>query len=91
MTAPISEVIRESRIVDTKVAKDIDIAEKSDSESEEDSDEEDLNVLLPSKPNHVEFGKSTVKVEDLDVLKKLGYIGQNDDTVIRFAGDDIIP
>ncbi|KAL5654340.1 hypothetical protein ACJX0J_033659, partial [Zea mays] len=36
-------------------------------------DEEDDGILSPSKPSHIEFGKST----------KLGYFGKNDDELIR--------
>jgi hypothetical protein len=46
--------------------------------------------LSPSKPSHVEFGKSTVKAEDLVLMKKLGYFGKNDDGLIRFVGDEVI-
>lgn len=82
--------MRESGIVEPKVLEDIDIAEKNDSEAEADSDEEDPNILCPRKPSHVEFGKSTIKAKDLDVLKMLEYIGQKDDGAIRFTGDEII-
>jgi hypothetical protein len=46
--------------------------------------------LSPSKPSHIEFGKSTVKAEDLVLMKKLGYFGKNDDGLVRFAGDEVI-
>lgn len=48
-------------------------------------------MLRPNKPNHVKFGQSTVKHEDLDVFKRFGYIGEKEDAMIRFAGDEIIP
>jgi hypothetical protein len=32
-----------------------------------------------------------VKVEDLVLMKKLGYFGKNDDELLRFAGDKIVP
>ena len=54
-------------------------------------DEEDDGILSPSKPGHIEFGRSTVKPEDLVLMKKLGYFGRNDDNLIRFAGEEIIP
>jgi hypothetical protein len=47
--------------------------------------------LSPSKPSHIEFGKSTVKAEDLVLMKKLRYFGKNDDELIRFAGDEVVP
>jgi hypothetical protein len=31
-----------------------------------------------------------VKTEDLIVMKKLGYFGENDDELVRFAGEEII-
>jgi hypothetical protein len=46
---------------------------ESDRESEEDD-----SILCPTKPSHIEFGKSTVKAEDLVVMKKLGYFREND-------------
>jgi hypothetical protein len=46
------------------------VVDRSDDETEEDN-----NILSPSKPSHVEFGKSTVSEEDLVMVKKLGYFG----------------
>jgi hypothetical protein len=53
--------------------------------------EEDDSILCPTKPSHVEFGKSTVKAEDLVVMKKLGYFGENDNELICFSREEIIP
>jgi hypothetical protein len=53
-------------------------------------DEEDDGILSPSKPSHIEFGKSTVKAEDLVLMKKLGYFGKDGDGLVRFAGDEVI-
>ena len=53
---------------------------ESDNESEEDD-----SIMCPTKPSHVEFGKSIVKAEDLVVMKKLGYFGENDNELIHFA------
>jgi hypothetical protein len=58
----------------------------SDSESEEDN-----NILSPTKPSHIEFGRSTVTPGDLVVMKKLGYFGENDDELVRFAKEEVIP
>lgn len=96
-TAPISEVMRESGIIESKDGEEADVVGKSDSEAEADNDvdtdndEEDFSILHPNKPSHIVFGKSTVKSEDLNMLKRLGYIGQKDDNKIRFAGDEVIP
>jgi hypothetical protein len=62
----------------------------TEAESDNESEEDDRN-LCPTKPSHVELGKSTVKAEDLVVMKKLGYFGENDDELVRFAGEEIIP
>jgi hypothetical protein len=58
----------------------------SDRESEEDN-----SILSPTKPSHIEFGRSTVTVGDLVVMKKLGYFGENDDELIRFAKEEVVP
>jgi hypothetical protein len=58
---------------------------ESDNKSEEDS-----IILSSTKPSHIEFGKSTVTVEDLVVMKKLGYFGEDGDGLIHFAGEEVI-
>jgi hypothetical protein len=60
---------------------------KADSENES---EDDDNILSPSKPSHIEFGKSTVKADDLILMKKLGYFGDNNDGLVRFAREEVI-
>jgi hypothetical protein len=54
-------------------------------------DEDEVGILSPSKPSHIEFGRSTVKTEDLVLMKKLGYFGEKDDELVRFAGEEVIP
>jgi hypothetical protein len=67
-------------------------AEQAVAEVESDKEsEEDDSILCSTKPSHVEFGKSIVKAEDLVVMKKMGYFGENDDELIRFAREEIIP
>jgi hypothetical protein len=95
-TASISEMMRRSGLVvqegvivegtSTIEAEQVVTDVESDNESEDDD-----SILCPTKPSHVEFGKSTVKAEDLIVMKKLGYFGENDDELVRFAGEEIIP
>lgn len=86
--AQISEVMKAS--VEQKVTEREDTPVESASNAEEDRVEEDDSVLRPTKPSHTEFGESTVKPEDLDVLKRLEYFGGNEDDMIRFAGDKTI-
>jgi hypothetical protein len=95
-TAPISEVLRRSGLVvqegeDAIPKKDDVIVEAKHIIAEAASDdEEDDDILSPSKPSHIEFGKSTVKAEDLVLMKKLGYFEKKVDESIRFAGDEIV-
>jgi hypothetical protein len=59
---------------------------ESDNESEDDD-----SILCPTKPSHVEFGRSIVKADDLVLMKKLGYFGDNDDELVRFVREETIP
>ena len=77
-TAPISEVMRRSGLivsegtvaeVGTAKAEQAVVEDKSDDEVEEDN-----SILSPTKPSHIEFGKSTITAEDLIVMKKLGTL-----------------
>jgi hypothetical protein len=95
-TAPISEVMRQSGLIvqEGATAEGTSNAEAKQAMTEVESDnesEEDDSILCPTKHSHVEFGKSTVRAEDLVVMKKLGYFGENEDELIRFAGKGVIP
>jgi hypothetical protein len=95
-TAPISEMMRRFGLVvqEGAIAEGTSNAEAEQAMAEVESDnesEEDDSILFPTKPSHVEFGKSTVKAEDLVLMKKLGYFGENDDELVRFAGEETIP
>jgi hypothetical protein len=94
--APISEVMTRSGlvvqeetitegVVDTKAEQ---IVAETDSKNE---DENDDNILSPRKPSHIEFGRSTVKEVDLVLMNKLGCFGENDDELVRFTGEEVIP
>jgi hypothetical protein len=88
--APISEVMRRSNLVvsEDATAK----AEETVAEGgTDDENEEDNNILSPSKPSHIEFGKSTVTEKDFVVMKKLGYFGEDEGKLIRIAGEEVIP
>jgi hypothetical protein len=74
-TTPISEVMKRSGLVVQEgegsfPEKDIVNAKADNVVAESGSDdEEDEGILSPSKPSHVEFEKSTVKAEDLVLMK----------------------
>jgi hypothetical protein len=95
-TTLISEMMRRSGlvVVEGVIAEGTSTAEVEQAmtkvESDNESEDDDI-ILCPTKPSHVEFGRSTVKAEDLIVMKKLGYFGENDDELVRFDGEEIIP
>jgi hypothetical protein len=94
-TAPISEMMRRSRLVVQEGAigegtSDAEVEEAMDEVDSDNESEEYGSILCPTKPSHVEFGKSTVKADDLVLMKKLGYFGENDDELVRFAEEETI-
>jgi hypothetical protein len=58
--------------------------------AEEHESEDDYSVV-PSKPGHLEFGRSTVTEDDMPKLMKLGYFSEAKKELIRFGGDEITP
>ena len=61
-TTPISEMMRRSGlVVPEEAVAEGDTAEAEQTEvGSDDEFEENNNILSPSKPSHIEFGKSTV-------------------------------
>jgi hypothetical protein len=95
-TTPISEVMKQSGMVVTEGVTDEGApaaeAEQADIEEDDvDEEEEDYSTLMPSKPSHLDFGKSTVSEADMPVMIKLGYFGEAEKKLIRFGGEEIIP
>jgi hypothetical protein len=92
-TASISEVMRQSGLVVTEGTVDEGTsgaeAEQADIEEEEnvDEEEEDYSILIPSKPSHLDFEKSTMSEADVPMMMKLGYFGEAE-KLIRFAGEE---
>jgi hypothetical protein len=95
-TAPISEVMKQSGLV---VSEEVATEGASNAEAEQivaggESDnesEEDNSILSPTKPSHIEFGKSTVTKDDMVMMRKLGYFGEAESKLVRFAGEEIVP
>jgi hypothetical protein len=50
----------------------------------------DYNTVMPSKPSHLYFGKSTVSEADMAMMTKLGYFREADKGLIRFGGEETI-
>jgi hypothetical protein len=95
-TAPISEVMRQSGLVVMEEVIDEGAptaeAEQADIEEENvDEEEEDYNTLIPSKPIHLDFEKSTVSEVDVPMMMKLGYFGEAEKKLIRFAREETTP
>jgi hypothetical protein len=94
-TASISEVMKQSRLVVTKGTVDEDVhtaeAEEADIEEGNTDEEEDYNTLVPSKPSHLDFEKSTVSEADVPMMMKLGYFGETVKKLLRFASKETIP
>jgi hypothetical protein len=95
-TTPISEMMKHSGLIvqgekELVPTEDVVDAKAEPTTAEADSEnEDDDGILSPSKPSHIEFGKSTVKAEDLVLTKKLGYFRENDDGLVQFAGEEVI-
>jgi hypothetical protein len=73
-TAPISEVMKQSGTIVTKGAADegASTAEAEYADIEEDvvDEEEEDYTLMPSKPSHLDFGKSTISEADMPMMIK---------------------
>jgi hypothetical protein len=96
-TIPISEMMKRSGLVfqeekESVPTEDIAGAKAEPTKAEADSDNKDEDgILSSSNPSYIEFRKSMVKAEDLVLMKKLGYFGENDDELVRFAREEVIP
>jgi hypothetical protein len=81
-TVPISEAMRRSGLVSSE---DTSVAEATQADVEEDEIEDEYGAM-PSKPSHLEFGKSTITKGDMAKLLKLGYFSEDKKELIRFGG-----
>jgi hypothetical protein len=95
-TTPISVVMKQSGLVVTERTTDegTPVAEAEQTVAEEeniDEDEEYYSILIPTKPSHLDFEKSTVSEADMPMMMKLGYFGEAERKLIRFAGEEATP
>ena len=79
-TIPISEAMQRSGLVTSEKipSADVEQAEQTTAEAEEEDIEEtdpedDYRITMPSKPSHLDFGKSTVSKADLSKMVKSGF------------------
>jgi hypothetical protein len=87
-TVPISEAMRQSGLA---TLEDIPAAEAGRADAEETDSEDDYSSAVPSKPSHLDFGKSTISEADLPKMVKLGYFSEAKKELIRFGGEETIP
>jgi hypothetical protein len=94
-TALISEVMRQSGLVIAERTVDEGTsgaeAEQADIEEYNADEEEDFSILIPSKPSHLDFEKSTVSEADVPMMMKLGYFEEVEKKLIRFAREETTP
>jgi hypothetical protein len=86
-TAPISKVMKRSGLV---VSEDAAAAEAEQVDAEEIESEDDY-IAVPSKPSHLEFGRSTITEGDMSKLMTLGYFSEPKKELVRFGGEEITP
>jgi hypothetical protein len=86
-TAPISEVMKRSGLV---ASEDAPAAEEEQADVEETESEDDYNAV-PSKPNHLDFGKSTISEDDLPKLLNLGYFSEAKKELVCIGGEETTP
>ena len=86
-TAPISKVMKRSGLV---VSEDAPAAEAEQADAEEVESEDDYSTV-PTKPSHLEFGKSTIFEGDMPKLMNLGYFSEAKKELVRFGGEEITP
>jgi hypothetical protein len=90
-TAPILEVMKRSGLVVADEGASNAKAEQTMVEGENIGEsEEDYSILIPTKPSHLDFEKSTVMEDDMPMMMKLGYFGEAESKLIRFAGEETI-
>jgi hypothetical protein len=74
-TVPISEAMKRSGLM---TSEDIPTTEAEQADIEEAGTDDDYNIAVPSKPSHLEFGKSTISKADFPKMVKSGYFSEDD-------------
>jgi hypothetical protein len=96
-TVPISEAMQRSGLVTSEgirtaeteqtVAETEQVAAEAEEGNIEEADpDDDYHIAVPSKPSHLDFGKSTVSKADLSKMVKSGYFSENEKKLLRFGG-----
>jgi hypothetical protein len=77
----------EQTVADTKQV----VAEAEEGDIEEANSDDDYHIAIPSKPSHLDFGKSTVSKADFSKMVKSGYFSDNEKKLLRFGGGRKLP
>ena len=85
---PISEAMKRSGLM---TSEDTPAAEAEQADIEETDSEGDHSIAVPSKPSHLDFGKSTVSKADLSKMVKSGYFSESQKKLLRFGGEETTP
>jgi hypothetical protein len=87
-TVSIYEAMRRSGLISSE---DTPAAEATQADVEEAGSEDEYSCGMPSKPSHLDFGKSTISEADLPKMVKLGYFSEAKKELVRFGGGEITP
>jgi hypothetical protein len=87
-TVPISEAMKRSGLV---TSEDVPTAEAEQADAEETESEDDYSSAVPSKPSHLDFGKSTISEGDLAKMLKLGYLSEEKKELVCFDEEETTP
>jgi hypothetical protein len=68
--------------------EDVPVAEAEQADVEETDSEDDYSSVVPSKPSHLDFGKSTISEGDLPKMLKLVYFNEEKKELVRFGGEE---
>jgi hypothetical protein len=101
-TVPISEAMKRSGLVTSEAIRTAEteqtiaeteevVAEAEEGNIEEADPDDDYHIAVPSKPSHLDFGKSTVSKADLSKMVKSGYFSENEKKLLRFGGEETTP
>jgi hypothetical protein len=94
-TVPISEAMQRSGLVTSKriptAETEQDVAEAEQGDIEEADSDGDYHIAVPSKPSHLDFGKSTISKADFSKMVKSGYFSEDEKKLIRFGGEETTP
>ncbi|NAW18882.1 hypothetical protein FGF97_23515, partial [Salmonella sp. hn-f5] len=94
-TVPISEAMQRSGLVTSERIPTAETeqaaAEAEQGDIEEADSDDDYHIAVPSKPSHLDFGKSTISKADFSKMVKSGYFSENEKKLLRFGGEETTP